>query len=55
MNIELLNKIDPDHFTLDEVMAIWGIRWRWVARMIMNTGIRRREFSLKEGYYKLEK
>jgi hypothetical protein len=53
MNLDLLSKLDPEKFTIEEIMAIYGW-WRWWAKLIMKTGIKQGHFSFSDGYYKWE-
>lgn len=47
MNLQALSELNPDRFSIEEIQAIFGW-WKWVAQIVINTGIRRGSFA-KEG------
>ena len=52
MEIKRLSELNPDKFSIEDVMAIFGM-WRWFAKLVMKTGVRRGEFSKDGEFYAL--
>jgi hypothetical protein len=53
--LERLSTLDPNKFSVEDVAYVMGI-WRWSAKLIVDTAVRRREFVLRDdGFYSLIK
>ena len=53
--LELLSKLNPDDFSVEEVAALLGC-WKWTTREILSTGVRQGVFTrLANGNYRLTK